>query len=280
MHGCLCARTHLPFLDFLADNGHGTADVVPFNYFYSRDHVEKFARERNFSVVDNLRVGLVPSCLAQLQHHLANTCPSSNTKLLWARSQNVVCLTSQCSFYQAESGPVQVQEMRGALYPSDMFKVAVSLALKKLKQMHNTTGYISVHVRTESDFQRACQKWPIRDGKICWASESDIAKYLMTKVKAGSLIFVASGTKSSNLTTLCHHFTCITRAMLIADSDLGRFISIKRTSIAFLDWLLAVEGTKFFGNSYSSFSHELMAEFRGRNNHEAYFYNTVQKRKP
>jgi hypothetical protein len=240
---------------------------------YSRSFLGAFAQEHNASVADQLPPSLQHACFAQLQHHNANKCPDVSTIQAWADRHGVVCLTATCSFYTKANS---VDEMRGGLKPSDAYKHQTQAILSVFRSYYNASSFIGVHVRTEGDFEHACKVWPIRGGKICWASEVDITKFLLARHNAGSIIMVLSGAPISKLPSLCATFTCVARRSLISNTNLVPQVSTSMTSIAYLDFLLALTAEAFYGNYYSSFSQEVVAEFaaigKGGN---ALYYNAL-----
>ena len=250
---------------------------ISFSSLYSVAHLKRHARSLNFTVTDALPENLVPSCTSDL---LSNDCPhvSGQIHMLHEKElRGVVCLSFSCSFldyWQHKSEPsvessAALDLVRPGLVPSRDFREQVKKLLTKLPDVsRGADSFVTVHVRTEADFEAACKDWPSdKWGRVCWANEVDICNFLLSRLPKSSMLLIASGHDSASLPNICGNFTCFDKTVL------GYEPSPHLTVNAFIDWGLAMHGKAFYGNIYSSFSQEMVAEFRSKQLGPYEYYN-------
>ena len=110
----------------------------------------------------------------------------------------------------------------------------------------------------------------------CYVDDELLLDYLrnIAMVPPQSLLLIASEAPHHRFSQLCESYVCIHKDMIWspADSDIGH----AHTTLvkAYIDYLLASNAHTFYGNRFSSFSVEMVAQFRhiGKG---ATFYNTI-----
>ena len=244
------------------------------------EYLKHHAASLNFTVTDALPENLDSFCNSDL---LSKDCPPHVSGQIHSfhekEQRGVVCLSFDCSFrdyWQPKSGPLiesseALDLVRPGLVPSLFFQDQVTKLLANLPSIGSVAeSFVTVHVRVEADFEAACNgKIWARDawGHVCWANEADICDFLLLRLPKSALVFLASGHDMAKLPIICGNFTCFDKHML------GYKPSPHLIVNAFVDWGLAMHGTAFYGNIYSSFSQEMVAEFRSKQLGPFEYYN-------
>jgi len=112
----------------------------------------------------------------------------------------------------------------------------------------------------------------------CYVDDGRLLDFLQHKaaIPSGTMVLVTSDNHLDHFPLLCGVYRCVHKMQVWspAESDLRHANST--LVLAYLDFLLAGEARAFYGNMFSSFSGELLAEFHA-NNKEAQFYNPEWK---
>ena len=243
---------------------------IKFSDLYSVEYLKQYADSLNFTVTDDLPQDLASSCNSDLFN---NTCPSyvaGQIQDFHERAQRgVICLPSHCSLYFIGAGSEALDLVRPGLKASFFYQNQAANLLAKLSTVGNgADSYVTVHVRVEADFEAHCKGKKLgKSGHSCWAAEHDICNFLLSQLPKSSLLFIASGHRKEALLSLCGNFTCFDKHTLGYEPSPHLIIN------AFIDWLLALRGKAFYGNMYSTFSREMVAEFRSKRLGPSAYYN-------
>ena len=110
----------------------------------------------------------------------------------------------------------------------------------------------------------------------CMMEDELLLDYLQNSAKlpSKSLLLIASEASVDTFPRLCESYVCIHKDMIWSPEN----SSIKHSDTvlvkAYLDYLLAGNAQTFYGNRFSSFSAEMVAQFRHKGK-RATFYNTI-----
>jgi hypothetical protein len=196
----------------------------------------------------------------------------------------VVCLDGLTTFY-LDTGKGWLSKdtlnvWRAALQPSPLFAGEAERMLTAIEAKFGTRKFAVLHARVEWDFRQHCQglsdSEKRRNGRRCMAEDAEIATVLREAVglEPGTLLFVCSSAEDvvASLPSTCQEsgFVCFTRDDVY--QDMAAAIVPQSLSFAFLDFVLATYATTMFGNSYSTFSTELLILFQERGKF-GWYYN-------
>ena len=213
------------------------------------------------NIVKALPIKLHPICDTQRRWY---DTPLSSEITLWLDTFGVACLSDYASFHHIQGRDLpplydQRSAWRHCLKPASSVLDEVGHMLDVVQSLFGTRSFITVHARVEQHWQDECNLAfkAFSPEHRCYIEESVIASRLVDwfDIAPGSLLFVSTGSSLDKLSHLCNTFRCF------REEALWSTIPPSRLEQAFAGYVLATYGTKFFGNSASTFSQELKCEF-------------------
>ena len=239
--------------------------IYPFQHFYKTQPFMELAHRHNFSIVSLLPATKSQACIAQLSAIDDATITNAITTK-WASDFGVICMTPGNMFFHADvlwgdkqPPPGLWDEMSAAFQPADQFQSLLNEVVKLVPL------FVTVHVRVEEDMQKHCNDnhgsggQPFHDGRLCALTQQHYLDFLKKAgVDTETRLFIASGTPFTELTTLCADFECFDQSTF----EFVEAMSFSYMETAYFDFLLAMQGTSFYGSLSSTFSMQLHGMFK------------------
>ena len=156
----------------------------------------------------------------------------------------------------------QFQWARKFLQPAKHILRRAEFAASEIHALYSAKYFFAVHFR-QGDFQQACPSWEgAIDNLRCMISADEAFHAIHTrfKVPEQSVLFILPPHPLESLGQLCEVYKCTHRELLPhfkhATEDLTE------TEVAQSQFALAMQSARAFGNIYSSYSVELIANMR------------------
>lgn len=225
-------------------------------------------------VLSTLPPSLIPACLMMLSIDDTHIIPKGTNGLgpfsALLERHSVLCPSA----YNSLTGhTADVYGLGGVFQPSQEYAQILQYALEQLA-LRNATSYAAVHARTEPDWSFFCAKNPNLPHE-CYTSDANMLQYLQKHPPPSNTLFIASGYQSvAHFPLLCSYYACVFHSDLFNASYGGYFR--KLTTGAWIDFLLCLHASAFYGNSFSTFSIQLMYRRKAENHpNPVNYYNVL-----
>ena len=98
----------------------------------------------------------------------------------------------------------------------------------------------------------------------CFVDDSLLLEFLQyhAAVPGGALVLISSGKHLISFPLVCSVYNCVHKSQVWDSAESPLKHSDSTLVLAYMDFLLAKEACAFYGNRFSSFSQELVAEFQ------------------